>query len=116
MDIPLLPEREEDKKVASLLSMRLRPTIDIAENTEITRKRIISQSSLPCSFTPVMEKKALKILHKDPSKGFGIIRKDDSGTNKRKADEIDDYNSSKIKATSSLVDYGSSSESDLEKN
>lgn len=119
MDIPLLPEREEDKKVASLLSMKLRPAVDISENTELARKRIISQSSLPSNFTLAMEKKAVKILNKDQSKTLGVVRKcnkeDDSDSNKRMKGEEIDKSSEDIPSTSncSLVgDYGSSSESD----
>ncbi|KAI4458537.1 splicing factor yju2 [Holotrichia oblita] len=119
LNIPLLPEREEDKRAASILSLKLKPAVDITENTELTRKRIISQSSLPSNFTPITEKKALKILNKDHTKTLGVIRRNDKQENNdcnkkiKLENQESDTCSSNMKPQCSLVgDYGSSSESD----
>ncbi|GJQ74444.1 hypothetical protein Trydic_g21314 [Trypoxylus dichotomus] len=114
LDITLLPEREEDKRIASLLSLKLKPTMDISENTELTRKRIISQSSLPSSFTLNTEQKAMKILNKDQNKTLGVIRKCDkehgNDNKKLKLDNSEENNATKLKHQCSLVgDYGTSS-------
>ncbi|CAH2009485.1 unnamed protein product [Acanthoscelides obtectus] len=75
LDIPLLAEREEDKKVASLLSMKLKSNKSIAENTDQIRKKIISESSLPASnFSRIKEEKAVKMLT-SAKKDLGVIRK-----------------------------------------
>ncbi|VEN59637.1 unnamed protein product [Callosobruchus maculatus] len=80
LDIPLLPEREEDIKVASLLSMKLRPGKSISESTDEIRKKIISESSLPTSnFSRMKEEKAVKMLN-SPKKGLGIIKKKQSSS------------------------------------
>lgn len=105
--IPLLPERDEDKKIASLLSMKLKPSKSISENTESVRNKIISQSSLPtCNFTRNKEEKAVRILNKSKSE-LGIVHK-------RNSTEIGSNDSEKkVKLSVSLVgDYGASSESD----
>ncbi|XP_044261961.1 coiled-coil domain-containing protein 130 homolog isoform X2 [Tribolium madens] len=76
LDIPLLAETEEDKKMASLLSLKLKPSTDIAQNTELLRKRIIASSSLPTSnFSVKKELKAVKILKETPKKDLGIIKR-----------------------------------------
>ena len=75
LDISLVPEREEDKRVATLLGMKLKPPVDIAAKTEMSRKRIISSSSLPSSFTPDKERKVMRILNGAPLKGMNIIKK-----------------------------------------
>lgn len=105
--IPLLPEREEDKKMASLLSMKLKPSKSILENTESIRTKIISQSSLPvCNFSRTKEEKAIRILKKSKST-LGIVHK-------RNSTEVSSNGSEKRpKLSVSLVgDYGTSSESD----
>nr|CAI5828400.1 unnamed protein product [Callosobruchus analis] len=80
LDIPLLPERDEDIKVASLLSMKLKPGKSISESTDEIRKRIISESSLPtCNFSRIKEEKAVKMLN-SAKKGLGIIKKRQSIT------------------------------------
>ncbi|CAG9839863.1 unnamed protein product [Diabrotica balteata] len=106
LDIPLLPEREEDKKVASLLSMKLKPSKSIDEHMETIRKEIISQSSLPTSnFSRSKEDKAMKILNQS-QKDLGIIKKRGNKTETEEKDEPK-------KAKTSLVgDYGSTSESE----
>lgn len=75
LDIPLVPEREEDKRIATLLSMKLKPSVDIVAKTELSRKRIISSSSLPSSFTLDKEKKVMRILNSASLKGMNIIKK-----------------------------------------
>nr|XP_022904285.1 coiled-coil domain-containing protein 130 homolog [Onthophagus taurus] len=76
LNIPLLPEKEEDERIASLLCMKLTPSKDIKETTEIARKEIISRSSLPTSnFNNLKEQKALKILNNDSFKLLGLVRK-----------------------------------------
>lgn len=104
LDIPLLAERDEDRKIAKLLSMK--PNKSINEATENKRKEIISQSSLPTTnFTKKTEERAIKILSK-PKLNLGVIKK-------RVIDAQIAESSSKIRKTSSLVsDYGGSSESD----
>nr|CAI5828402.1 unnamed protein product [Callosobruchus analis] len=80
LDIPLLPERDEDIKVASLLSMKLKPGKSISESTDEIRKRIISESSLPtCNFSRIKEEKAVKMLN-SAKKGLGIIKKRQSSS------------------------------------
>lgn len=106
LDIPLVPETEEDKKIASLLSQKLKPKESIEKSSELARKRVIMTSSLPTSsFTPVKEKKALRLLKTDV-KISGIVKKPNPLlTNVTE--------SKKIKLSNSLVDYGvSSSDSD----
>ncbi|CAH0553935.1 unnamed protein product [Brassicogethes aeneus] len=105
LDIPLLPERDEDKKVASLLSMKLKSSKSIAENTDLVRKKIISQSSLPThNFSKAKEEKALKILTK--SNCLGIL-------SKRKSSAVCEEVLPKKIAMESLVgDYGSSTDSE----
>lgn len=76
LDIPLLPEREEDKRMATLLSMKLKPSLDISTNTELSRKRILNAPSLPTATTSFTTCKRLKAL-KDSSLGrtLGIVKK-----------------------------------------
>ncbi|CAH1112923.1 unnamed protein product [Psylliodes chrysocephalus] len=75
LDIPLLPEREEDKRLAILLSMKLQPSKTLSKNMESIRNEIISQSSLPTSnFSRSKEDKAMKILNQS-KKDLGIKRK-----------------------------------------
>lgn len=106
LDIPLLPERDDDKKMASLLSMKLNSSKSVAENTDAIRKNILFESSLPTSsFSRSKEVKALKVLGKEKQK-LGIIPKrshQDNAVGENK----------KMKLTTSLVDYyGSSSDSE----
>lgn len=104
LDIPLLPEREHDKKIASLLSMKLTSSKSVGENTDAIRKNILAESSLPTScFSSAKEMKALKVLGKDKQNIGIILKTTDSFKEKNK----------KIKLTHSLVeDYGSSSNSE----
>ncbi|CAG9815262.1 unnamed protein product [Phaedon cochleariae] len=103
LDIPLLSEREEDRKVASLLSMKLRPSKTISENTESIRKEIISQSSLPaCNFSKFKEEKAMKLLSLSKThlgiipkrKGSDSIPREESKKPKMKSLQLCDYSSS----------------------
>lgn len=75
LDIPLLTERDEDKKMASLLSMKLVSTKSVAENTDLIRKNILLESSLPSSsFCRSKELKAVKALSKEKL-SLGIVPK-----------------------------------------
>lgn len=102
LNIPLVIETEEDKKMASLLSMKLKPSLNVAQNTKLARQKMLAQSSLPTtSFTPAKEVKAVKMLN-NVNKDLGIV--------KRSAENND--NESKKAKLNSLVDYDSSSSSD----
>lgn len=105
LDIPLVPETEDDKKIASLLSMKLKPSRNVSENTKAARQKMLAQSSLPTSsFTPAKEAKAVKMLN-NSNKNLGII--------KRNNKDVDSSNDNKKpKLSGSLVDYASSSDSD----
>lgn len=105
LDIPLLAERDEDKKMASLLSMKLISSKSVAENTNVIRKNILLESSLPTtSFCRSKEFKAVKILNKE-KQSLGIIPK------RSLKDNVQE--SKKPKLIPSLVeDYGSSSSSE----
>jgi coiled-coil domain-containing protein 130 len=108
LDIPLLAETEEDKKMASLLSLKLKPSKDITENTESLRRKIISTSSLPTSnFSIAKEIKAVKFLSScTTKKDLGIVKRSHSASTPPET-------SKKPKLSNSLVgDYGSESESD----
>lgn len=110
LDIKLLPESEEDKKTAKLLSMKLKPSLDVAQNTNLLRKQILSESSLPTSsFSLKREKKAVKLLNNSLVKSVGIVRKRPTVTS---TDTSECLNSKKVKSVNSLVDYGSNSDSD----
>lgn len=104
LDIPLLPEREDDKKIASLLSMKLTSSKSITENTDLIRKNILSESSLPTSsFSRSKELKAIKVLGKEKhSLGIKVKRKDNEVCKKKKPKLV----------TSLVGDYGSSSSSE----
>lgn len=108
LNIKLLPEKEEDIKMASLLSMKLRPTKNIVESTELLRKKIISESSLPTSsFTPAKERRAVKVLQNTIGGNLVVTR-----DNKRRSED-ERGDDKKIRLSNSLVgDYGSSSDSD----
>lgn len=101
LDIPLLSETEDDRQMASLLSMKLKPQKSITETTELNRKRLLLVSSLPTTnFTLSKEVKAVKLLNQ--SKDLGIVKK-------RKSCESQD--NIPIKTSLSLVgDYSSSGE------
>lgn len=104
LDISLVPETEDDKKMASLLSMKLKPSLNVAQNTQLTRRKMLSQSSLPTTlFTPAKEAKVVKMLG-NSTKDLGIV--------KRNAESTVTQNESKKTKLNSLVDYGCSSESD----
>ncbi|KAG5874924.1 hypothetical protein JTB14_019592 [Gonioctena quinquepunctata] len=107
LDIPLLAEREEDKKYASLLSMKLKPSKSISEVTEALRNEIISQSSLPMSnFSRNKAEKAMKILNSG-KKDLGIVPK------RSCSEQNGNEDAKKPKTSTSLVgDYGSGSESE----
>lgn len=77
----------------------------ILENTNSVRQKIISRSSLPtANFTKEKELKAVKLLNTSKV-SLGI-------TTKRKTDDQNIEEPKKVKSSCSLVDYGSSSESD----
>ncbi|KAF5302711.1 hypothetical protein FQR65_LT08453 [Abscondita terminalis] len=101
LNLTLLPEDEEDKHTASILSMKLKPNVDVEKNRELMRKNIINESSLPCSsFTPAKERKAIKVLNNSGNlKNLVLI----------KQSKNDECPNKKVKLTPSLVgDYGSS--------
>ncbi|XP_066147577.1 coiled-coil domain-containing protein 130 homolog [Euwallacea fornicatus] len=76
LEIPLLEERDEDKKLAKLLSMK--PMRSGEENSEFKRKNLLLQSSLPTSnFNRKKEETAVKLLNGTKLK-LGIVRKDSS--------------------------------------
>lgn len=112
LNIPLLPEREDDRKMASLLSMKLVSSKSLGENTEIIRKSILSESSLPTSgFSRTKEVKAIKLLSKEKPRVNVIVKKREKDT----LEKIINVENApkKLKLTSSLVgDYGSSSGSE----
>lgn len=128
LNIPLLAETEEDKRIAHLLSKKLSSSKSIAENTELARKKIICSSSLPCSFTTGQEKKAIRLLNKNISKTIGIrkLGKNSENLNKNvkeqnSNDETNEDSSKdlteiktdkKIKLSQPLVAYESSSDTD----
>ncbi|KAJ8959926.1 hypothetical protein NQ314_006128 [Rhamnusium bicolor] len=94
--------------MATLLSMKLKPSRNILENTESIRRKIILQSSLPASnFSRSKEEKAVRILSKSKT-DLGIVHK-------RSNTEVncDGGGEKKVKICASLVgDYGTSSDSD----
>ncbi|KAK4883468.1 hypothetical protein RN001_006787 [Aquatica leii] len=101
LNLTLLPEDEEDKRMASVLSMKLKPNLDVEKNKELVRKSIISESSLPCSsFSAAKEFKAIKVLSKNNNlKNLVLIKKSDK----------EECSNKKVKLAPSLVgDYGSS--------
>lgn len=105
MEIPLLAEREDDKKIASLLSMKLTSSKSVLENTDLIRKRILCESSLPTSsFSRTKEIKAVKLLGKRKN-NLGIVSHKITKTNN--IEEI-----KKVRLTSLVEDYGSSSGSE----
>lgn len=106
LDITLLPEHDDDKRVAALLSKRLDPTRSITENSALIRKNIIASSSLPSSFNLIKEKKAMKVLSSQANKDIGI-----RPISKTAELNVEPENK-KLKTVSSLVEYGSSSDTD----
>ncbi|KAL3276573.1 hypothetical protein HHI36_011947 [Cryptolaemus montrouzieri] len=74
LDIKLLAETDEDKKMASLLSRKFL-TADASETTEGIRQKLIASACLPSSFTPEKERKALKILKEGTNKINNLIKR-----------------------------------------
>lgn len=110
LNIKLVPELEEDKKTARLLSMKLKPSVDVVQNTDLLRKQILSQSSLPTSsFSLRKEKKAVELLNNKHNSSLGIVRK---RTATATSDTSDCSDSKKVKSVVGLVDYGSSTDSE----
>lgn len=110
LNIKLVPELDEDKKTARLLSMKLKPSVDVVQNTDLLRKQILSQSSLPTSsFSFKKEKKAVELLSNKPSNSIGIVRK---RTIPSSSDISDCSDNKKVKSVVPLVDYGSSTDSE----
>ncbi|XP_050293258.1 coiled-coil domain-containing protein 130 homolog [Anthonomus grandis grandis] len=121
LDIPLLEEKEEDKKMAHLLAMK--PIRSVEENLEERRKMLLSESSLPTSnFSRKKESNAVKYLKSDRL-SLGIVKKivtekdnvPKSSTElntkdcaKRKISDCDTTTENKIIKTSLVGDYGSS--------
>lgn len=101
LDIPLLPENDEDKRVASLLSKKLDPTRSITENTALIRKNLVASPSLPSTFDLSKERKAMKALT-STNKDIGIKRP------MKNTNVLDEPNEKK----KSLVEYESSSDTD----
>lgn len=102
LDIQLLPENDEDKRVAALLSKKLDTSRSITENTALIRKNIIASPSLPSTFDLSKEKKAMKVLASRSITDIGI---------KRSMKSTDIMNEPDRKKTS-LVEYTSSSDTD----
>lgn len=70
-----MEEREEDKKIATLLSMK--PIRSVEENLDKKRRKLLSQSSLPTSnFSRKKEETAVKMLNSGKL-NLGIVRKSD---------------------------------------
>lgn len=93
--------------MASLLSMKLKPSLNVVQNTNLARKRMLSESSLPTSsFTVAKEAKAVKLLN-SANKNLGIVKKTSESKNEHNKDE-----GKKTSISNSLVDYGSSTDSD----
>ncbi|KAK5650335.1 hypothetical protein RI129_001364 [Pyrocoelia pectoralis] len=97
LNIKLVPEVEEDKQLAAVLSLKLKPKLDAEKMTALIRKNIISESSLPCtSFTAAKEQKAVQVLKVNNLKNLVLINEKCSTPKK-------------IKLAPSLVgDYGNS--------
>lgn len=122
LDIPLLAETEDDKRIAHLLSKKLSSSKNIVENTELARKKIISRSSLPCTFTTGQEKKALRLLNNNLSRTIGIRKLEKQYENPEGRSSFADGKSStslnetnankKTKLSHPLVAYESSSDTE----
>ncbi|CAG9773110.1 unnamed protein product [Ceutorhynchus assimilis] len=117
LDIPLLAEREDDKKMAKLLS--LKPIRSCEENLEQKRKHILTQSSLPTSnFSKKKEETAIKIINSGKI-DLGIARKNiknnlHAADMKRKLDNSYDSQTQLKQTKTSLVANYSSSSSDCD--
>lgn len=101
-----MPERDEDKKLASLLL--LKPSSDLVENSMKKINKIIESPALPNSPSAslVQEKKANRLLGIRPlnSSSLGIVPK-------RKSDQSNDTNSQLTNSATLpklVCDYGSS--------
>jgi len=118
LEIPLLSEVDEDKRIAKLLSMK--PMRSGEENSDQKRKILLSQSSLPtANFSRKKEETAVKLLSSSKL-NLGIVRKS-TGNSKtqdslgRKRPNEDANESNEPKKPSLVGDYGSShSSSDSE--
>lgn len=106
LSITLVPERDEDKKLASLLL--LKPSSDLVENSMKKINKIIESPALPNSPSAslVQEKKANRLLGIRPlnSSSLGIVPK-------RKSDQSNDTNSQLTNSATLpklVCDYGSS--------
>ncbi|XP_045467483.1 coiled-coil domain-containing protein 130 homolog [Harmonia axyridis] len=133
LDIRLVAETAEDRKLASLLSKKY-DSINANEKTELIRQKLISSACLPSNFTPAKEKKALKVLTDGKLNISNLVkRKNDSKVNEQNSSgnittngedishgketvtdngEISEVENKKAKLTSLVGDYGSSTDSD----
>ncbi|ENN72662.1 coiled-coil domain-containing protein 130 homolog [Dendroctonus ponderosae] len=87
LDIPLLEERDEDRKIATLLSMK--PIRSFEENLDEKRKQLLSQSALPTSNISRKRQMAANNLNKSDKIDLGIIRKNDKNNSKKEAAILD---------------------------
>lgn len=120
LDIPVLPESEEDKKYASLLSMKTSRSVE--DNRELKRKQLLFSAALPSSdLTYNKEQKALKVLSRDTKNHLGIVKKNEITTSCHSLEEAStsskaptaELKAEKSNPVVSLVgDYTSGSESD----
>lgn len=108
LDIALVEETEEDRKMASLLSKKLQASIDEVKSTELKRQKIISSACLPSNFTPAKEQKAVKLLQESSTKLKNLVRI------KCNSDQNNVTLNKKVKLTTGLVEYESSSNTDSE--
>lgn len=99
--------------MASLLSMRLKPSLNVEESSKLVRKRLICGSALPSTnLNPSQEKKAIKLLSSKSTSSPLVIRKklEETVTSSSCEDTTKDVNSEIKKAKMSLlVDYGTTS-------
>ncbi|XP_044756653.1 coiled-coil domain-containing protein 130 homolog [Coccinella septempunctata] len=131
LDIPLVSETAEDRKMASLLSKKYEAP-NATETTELIRQNLISSPCLPSSFTPAKEKKALKALSEGKLKMSNLVKRknNDSQQSKKKTEseskeeeildskivnndeQNEESENKKQKVTSLVGDYGSGTDSD----
>lgn len=101
LEIPLLSEADEDKRIAKLLSMK--PMRSGEENSDQKRKVLLAQSSLPTTnFSRKKEETAVKLLSSSKL-NLGIVRK---------RQNEDANHSNEPKKLSLVSDYCSSHSSD----
>lgn len=112
LNIPLVSETAEDRKMAKLLSKKFE-TANATETTESIRQKIISSACLPSSFSVSKEKKALRVLSEGKLSNL-VKRKNETDKEKQNDEQkIEEMGENKkIKLTSLVGDYGSGTDSD----